>query len=195
LNKLIQDLKPTIALYAILQLILVVWWASLPKNGLRGLSIAASALSFLTSLTLCALSYVEHSKSLAPSALLNTYLVLSLIFDAVILRTQWLSPLNIAIRNIFTTSFVLKGIILVLEAKEKGQYVSNNDTIRTPEETSGLYSQGLFWWLNSIIMRGFRHILKPDGLYEVEEGMSSDGLNSRFWNTWNACEFRLNDRQ
>lgn len=172
----------------------MVWWASLPQNSLRGLSIAASTLSFLTSLILCALSYVEHSKSLAPSALLNAYLFLSLIFDAVILRTLWLSPLYVAIRNIFTTSFILKGIILLLEAKEKGQYV-NNGTLRTPEETSGLYSQGLFWWINSIIMRGFRHILRPDDLYEVDEGMASDGLNSRFWNTWNTCEFGLDAHQ
>lgn len=167
----------------------------MPQNGLRGLSIAASTLSFLTSLILCALSYVEHSKSLAPSALLNAYLFISIIFDAVILRTLWLSPLNIGIRDIFTTSFMLKAIILILEAKEKGKYVNNNDTPHTPEETSGLYSQGLFWWLNSIIMRGFRHILKPDDLYEIDEDMSSDFLNSTFWNTWTACEFRPKDRQ
>jgi hypothetical protein len=138
----------------------------------------------------CALSHVEHSKSLAPSPLLNAYLFLAYLFDAVMLRTLWLMPFDIPIRNIFTASFSMKGIILLLEAKEKREYFSNSDKQRSPEETSGLYSQGLFWWLNSIITHGFRHILKPDDLYEVDEAMSSEVLDTKFWKAWNSCEFR-----
>lgn len=139
----------------------------------------------------CALSYVEHSKSLAPSFLLNAYLILSLLFDAVMLRTLWLTPFNIAIRNLFTASFIMKGIILLLESKAKREYFSSSDKQRSLEETSGLYRQGFFWWLNTIIIYGFRHILKPDDLFEVNENMSAEVLDSKSWKAWNKCEFGL----
>jgi ATP-binding cassette, subfamily C (CFTR/MRP), member 1 len=137
----------------------------------------------------CELSYVEHSKSLAPSLVLNTYLFLSLLFDTVVLRTLWLTPFDIAIRNLFTASFIMKGIILLLEAMGKRKYLSSSDKQCSPKETSGLYSQGLFCWLNSIIVYGFRHILKPDDLYEVDEAMSTEVLDSTFWKAWIKCEF------
>lgn len=163
-------------------------WATFPDTGLRGPSIAASTLSFVTSLVFCALSYAEHSKSLAPSLLLNAYLFLSLVLDAVLLRTLWLTPFDTAIRNLFTASSIMKCIILLLEAKEKRAYFSSSDKQRSPEETSGLYSQGVFWWLNSIIIHGFRNILKPDDLYEVDEAMSTAVLDSKFWMAWNKCK-------
>lgn len=184
-------MKSAIALFAALQLTSIVLWATLPGIGLRSPSISASTLSFVTSLMFCALSYVEHSKSLAPSLLLNAYLFLSLLFDAVMLRTLWLTPFGIAIRNLFTTSFIMKGIILLLEVMGKRRYLSSSDKQRSPEETSGLYSQGLFWWFNSIIIHGFRHILKPDDLYEVDEAMSAEVLDSKFWKVWNECKFGL----
>ncbi len=185
---LIEPFKSAIALFAALQLTSLVLWATVPVKELRAASISACALSFVTSLMFCALSYVEHSKSLAPSLLLNAYLFISLLFDAVMLRTLWLTPLSIATRNLFTASFILKGIILLLEAKGKREYFSSSDKHRSPEESSSLYSQGLFWWLNSIIIHGFRHILKPEDLYEVDEAMSTEVLGLKFWKAWNECE-------
>ena len=105
------------------------------------------------------------------------------------LRTLWLTPFKIAIRNIFTASFIVKSVILLLEAKGKRKYFSSSDEQRSPEETSGLYSQGLFWWLNSIIIHGFHHILKPDDLHEVDQALSTEALDSKFWDAWNKCEF------
>jgi ATP-binding cassette subfamily C (CFTR/MRP) protein 1 len=114
-----DDSESVIALFAILQLTSIVLWATFPEIGLQVPSISASTLSFVTSLMFCALSYMEHSKSLAPSLVLNAYLFLSLPFDAVVLRTLWLTPFDVAIRNLFTASFIMKGIILLLEAMGK----------------------------------------------------------------------------
>jgi hypothetical protein len=115
--------------------------------------------------------------------------------DAVLLRTLWLTPFNIAIRNIFTGSFSLKGVILVLEGMEKQKYLKESDKHRSPEETNGLYNQSLLWWLNSIIMHGFRHILTPSDLYPLDEEMSSELLNTKFWKTWNGCELKTTSLQ
>jgi hypothetical protein len=61
----------------------------------------------------------------------------------------------------------------------------------SPEDTSGLYSQTFLWWLNSIIKQGFGHILKPADLCTLDETLSSEVLNSRFWQEWNKRTWDL----
>jgi len=143
----------------------------------------------VASLVLLGVSYLEHSKNLRPSALINAYLFFTVLFDIAIVRTLWLAFPSNAIRELFTASVAFKAVILVLEAKEKRDYVSTEGNLG-PEVTSGLYSQSLVWWLNSMIRQGYRHILKPTDLYPVDEGMSSENLNARFWAAWNRGESR-----
>ena len=170
-----------------MQLTLLVLWAT-DSQALRDASIVAAAFSFVDSVVFCLLSYKEHSRSLRPSVLLNTYLLASSLFDAVRLRTLWLMPYNSIIRIIFTTSFALKVVILLLEAREKRSYLNETDRQRGPEETSGLFSQSFFWWLNSVIRKGFRQILIVDDLYPIDKELLSEELGTRFWKAWNSCE-------
>lgn len=181
-----------IAAFAVFQLTLVVLWAAQLNLGrARAVYIAASCISFLASLMFCTLSYVEHGKSLKPSAILNAYLLVSVLLDAAILRTLWLTPyLSTSICAVFSLSFALKSILLLLEAKEKTTYVSA-DGMRNPEATSGLYSRGLCWWLNPLLIDGFRGLLKPNDLYALDEVMSASVLNERFWKVWNRGEQHL----
>jgi ATP-binding cassette subfamily C (CFTR/MRP) protein 1 len=182
--------QAAISLFAISQLILVVLWATEFTSGaLRSVSIASTSLSFVVSLIACALSYTEHSKSLSPSLILNAYLFVSLVLDGATLRTTWLSPLPASIRALITTSFTLKAAILILEAKEKREYILNVDHQHSPEDTSGLYSRGLFWWLNPLLLEGFHHLLKPSDLFPVADGMSAAVINERFWNNWDRGWF------
>lgn len=151
---------------------------------IQGPASTASSLSFVSSLMLLGISYLEHTKSLRPSTLINAYLFLTVLFDIAIVRTLWLAFPSNAIRELFTASFALKVVILILEAKEKRDYVVTDKSLG-PEETSGLYSQSLVWWLNSIIKQGYRYILKPTDLYPVDGSMSADKLNTAFWTAWN----------
>ncbi|KAF2495596.1 putative multidrug resistance protein [Lophium mytilinum] len=172
-----------IGIFASLQLATVVIWATQSHSDLRIASSAAAGLSFIASFFLCGLSYLEHSRSLRPSILLNAYLFITMILDAAMLRTLWLMPTSRLSRDIFTASFALKGVIVFLEAKEKRHYLLPG-TRGSPEDTSGLYNQTFLWWLNSIIKQGFRHILKPSDLYPMDESLSSEALNNRFWQEW-----------
>lgn len=150
-----------VVLFAALQLALVALWAtqSASLGQTRTASLAASCVSFVASLLLCALSYTEHARSLRPSSLLNVYLLVSILLDAAILRSFWLSGLSSPIRGLFTVSFAVRAALLVLEAVEKASYVSNrNYDQRNPEETSGLYNRGLFWWMNPLLVDGFRRL-------------------------------------
>ncbi|KAF2808069.1 uncharacterized protein BDZ99DRAFT_391725 [Mytilinidion resinicola] len=175
--------RTAIGIFASLQLATVVIWAIQSHSELRVASSVAASLSFVASLFLCRLSYLEHSRSLRPSILLNAYLFITMLLDAAMLRTLWLMSTSRLSRDIFTTSFALKGVIVFLEAKEKRHYLLSGGN-GSPEDTSGLYSQTFLWWLNSIIKQGFSHILKPTDLYPMDESLSSETLNNNFWQEW-----------
>lgn len=152
------------------------------------LAISAAALSFVDAFIFCMLSYTEHSKSLRPSALLGVYLFFSLLFDVARVRTLWLIGYDGGIRGIFTASLVMKVMILLLEAKEKRRYFNSSDRQKGPEETSGIFSQSVFWWLNNLIGRGFSKVLLMDDLYPIDEDLLSEKLGTSFRERWKTCK-------
>jgi hypothetical protein len=129
------------------------------------------------------LSHLEHSKSIRPSPLLNAYLFFSFLFDIAVLRTTWLALRHTTLNKLFTASFALKGVILLLESKEKRRYLHADNDL-APEETTGLYNQTFLIWMNNIIRQGYQHILRPMDLYSMDESMSAEALNDRFWKEW-----------
>ncbi|KAF2012008.1 multidrug resistance-like protein [Aaosphaeria arxii CBS 175.79] len=174
----------SIALFATLQLAIIILWATTKLHGIRTPATVASSLGFASSLALFALSYLEHSRSPRPSYILNAYLFISLLFDIVVLRTVWIAlPSFQPVRIVLTSSFALKTIILFLEAVEKRNYLRHPENL-APEETSGLYSQTFLWWMNSIIRDGYRRVLKPMDLYPVSQRMSSQVLSHQFNQEW-----------
>ncbi|KAK2021657.1 ABC transporter [Colletotrichum zoysiae] len=178
--------QAAIGILAVLQLVLVALWATHREAGrLRTVSVAASCASFAATVMFGGLSYIEHAKSLKPSSILNIYIFVSLVLDGAILRTVWLSHLSVAIAAVFSASFALKAAVMILEAKAKTRHLASAGRPCSPEETSGIYSRGLFWWLTPLLLTGFRRLLKPLDLFVLDESMSAAVLNERFWLYWN----------
>ncbi|PNP52062.1 hypothetical protein THARTR1_07271 [Trichoderma harzianum] len=162
---------------AALQLVLIALWATHDGPArLNSVSVAAACVSFASSLMSCALSYFEHGRSLGPSSLLNVFLLVSLLLDAAVLRTVWLSlstaAASASIRAVLTASFGLKAALLVLEAREKSGHVVGRQTL-APEETSGLYSRAVFAWVAPLLRTGFQRLLRPADLFALDEKMTS----------------------
>jgi hypothetical protein len=92
-----------------------------------GVFIAASVLKLVSALLMLALSVVDHSRSLRPSLLLNSYLFLTLLLEAAQTRTLFLSldsrP-ELTYSIIFCVALALKVGILVLEARQKTKWVT-----------------------------------------------------------------------
>ncbi|GFP53312.1 ABC multidrug transporter B [Trichoderma asperellum] len=169
---------------AALQLVLIALWAT--HHGparLNSVSVAAASICFISSLVSCALSYYEHARSLHPSSLLNLFLLVSLLLDAAVLRTVWLSLSTTSIQAVLTVSFALKTTLLVLEAREKADHIVGRPTL-APEEMSGLYSRAVFAWVAPLLRTGFRRLLRPADLFPLDEEMSISSLSERFWWHW-----------
>ncbi|KAF5623502.1 multidrug resistance-associated 1 [Fusarium tjaetaba] len=176
-----------ITLLAVLHLVLVVLWATRPSNSrLDRVSVAAACVSFASSLMSCVLSRVEHAKSPRPSSLLSLFLAVSLLLDVALLRTLWLVPMGAAIPAVFTAAFALKAIIVVLEGWSKAQYLVAGSGPHSPEVTAGLYARAVFAWVTPLLLTGFRKLLRPMDLFELDEEMSSAGLIDGFWKHWHT---------
>lgn len=170
-------------------LLLVLW--SLEPIERTGAAVSAAALSLLDTVAFCFLSYVEHGRNIRPSTVLGTYVFFSLIFDIVRVRTLWLIGQDTNEARVFTTSVVLKVCILCLEVKEKRDYLTGEDRFRGPEELSGVLSRGLFYWVNELIVRGYRKVLSLEDLYPLDDQLSAKILEERFSKRWEICRFDL----
>ncbi|OAG06384.1 P-loop containing nucleoside triphosphate hydrolase protein [Paraphaeosphaeria sporulosa] len=170
-----------------LQLATLVLWATDTQLRARTPALVGSAFAFIAFLLSCPLSYLEHTRAIRPSALLNIYLFVTLFFDAAVLRTLWLMPsLASSICEIYTALFAIKVALMFLEAQEKAKYDDAKEI--NPEAFSGIYSQGLFWWLNKLIWAGAKHLLSPADLYSVSSDMTSEVLGSNLWDRWTDNE-------
>ncbi|KAF4977469.1 hypothetical protein FZEAL_6033 [Fusarium zealandicum] len=178
----------TIALLAVLHLVLVVLWATRPSSTrLDRVSVAAACVSFASSLMSCVLSYAEHAKSPRPSSLLNAFLLVSLLLDVALLRTLWLafpSAVNTAIPAVFTAAFSLKAVLVVLEGWSKAPYLIGGAGLHSPEVTAGLYARAVFAWVLPLLTTGFQRLLRPMDLFRLDESMGAAGLNEAFWGHW-----------
>lgn len=118
------------------------------------MQIAAAVLVVLDAFSICLLSWLEHSRSLRPSSLLGTYLLFTLLLDCARTRTAWRLG-NRTSGSLLATSDIVKFILIFLEARQKQSSFSKGGKEVGPEDTSGMYSRSLFWWLNGLLRSGF----------------------------------------
>lgn len=129
------------------------------------------------------LSLVDHSKSARPSVLLSSYLFLTLLLDAAQARTLFLSSggrPELTYSSIFSAALALNVGILLLEARRKSRWVSWDEKEHSPEETSGIFSLGVFFWLNNIFLEGYRKVLTIKDLYPLDSSLNSELLHQEF---------------
>ncbi|KAL1621164.1 hypothetical protein SLS54_005659 [Diplodia seriata] len=137
-------------LYAISSTLLFALWANLDTYK-TNTSIASSCVEFLSSWCIVLLSRLEHSRAVRPSHLLQFFLLVLFICDAVRLRTLFLMHYEATLVSCTSVHTALTGMLLLLESLSKTDLlVSDADRGRSPEELIGLFGQKLFWYLNDL---------------------------------------------
>ncbi|KAL7953090.1 P-loop containing nucleoside triphosphate hydrolase protein [Trichoderma compactum] len=175
---------PKLVAYAALislQLSLLVVW-SVHHEALTRASLAAATLSLADGIALSVLSYLEHRRSIRPSSIILVYLVFSIAFDAVQCRTLWLLKTNV-LAPVTTATLACKLVVFLLELGEKRHILLYPWNNLTPETTSSIINRSLFWWLNDLLLRGFRTPLYTDTLYEIDDSMKSERLFHKLQDT------------
>jgi ATP-binding cassette subfamily C (CFTR/MRP) protein 1 len=154
------------------QLVTLVFYVS-PAAPFIRTTIASQTLAVAVILGLSGLSFLEHERSLRSSDGINVYLFFSITFDAVQVRTLWLrldSPKLVAAA---TVCLALKLVILGFEAQGKKKYLFRKYQSLAPETLSGVFARRCFWWLNGMLMRGYKIVIRPDQLEDIKEDFAS----------------------
>ncbi|KAM0429989.1 hypothetical protein ACHAPT_005995 [Fusarium lateritium] len=180
-----------IAVYTICQLTALLCWVLGPLPAPKS-QIAAAVLVFVNGFSLALLSYVEHTRSVRPSTLINVYLFLTFFFDCVIARTLWLVEGTNLIAKVFTATVVIKFAVLVSEAWEKRSILRAQYQSLSPESTSGILGRSVFWWLNPLMKIGFGRPLTEQDLYAIDTSLSSRRLIARAQECWSSANHSKN---
>ncbi|KAI0505431.1 putative ABC multidrug transporter [Xylaria bambusicola] len=171
-----------IATYVVLELLLLVL-STVGTLHVTRLFVAASALKLVSALFMMALSVIDHSRSPRPSVLLSSYLFLTLILDGAQARTLFLSSGDrpeITYSSIFIATIALKLSIFLLESQQKSKWISWDMREHSPEETSGIFSLGVYFWLNRLFLSGYSKVLKVKDLYPLDSTLDAKLLHERF---------------
>jgi hypothetical protein len=165
------------------QIAFLICWTQSPAVATKA-SLPAAALSFVASISLLGLSYVEHVYSYRPSTVLNLFLLFSVLFDAVRTRTLWLQGYNrpAAITALIAT--VVKIAMLAVEAIEKRGFLRPEYRDLPSEVTSGVFSHWFFSWQLSLFQLGYSHHLEIESLFPLEKHFKSSYLQNLLQNAW-----------
>lgn len=127
---------------------------------------------------------LKHIRSIRPSFLVSAYFFITLLLGLSIVRTAWLLPGHLAYSALLSTSLLVKLLFLVLNNIEKRKWLIPSEKDKSTESVSGLFSRGLFTWLNGLLRKGHSASLTVDTLPAIHEKLLSSTLSIRFANSW-----------
>jgi hypothetical protein len=165
-----------------LQLALSVLWTQ--SSAATKVSVAAAVLGLLSAVLLCGLSYTEHTRSIRPSTVISMYLAISILFDAVQVRTLWLLDDAKTLAVLSTAALVTKITMFLVEIQGKRSFLLEAWSQGSPEATSGIINRGFFWWVNELLVWGFKGSLNMVSLYETDEELKSQRLLHQMLAAW-----------
>lgn len=173
------------AVFAALQLAVLVLWSLLPESRRTSTAIPDAVVRLVSAITVGLISKISHSRSIRPSTPLAVFLALTVLFDVAIARTLWLTRAEQPrLPAVFTAAVAAKIILLVLEACEKTSVVS-------AESRSSIYSRSFFWWLGPLLLKGYRSTLGLKDLDQLEDPLASERLCENMKEAWEQGKYSV----
>ncbi|KAH8655479.1 putative ATP-binding cassette transporter [Xylariales sp. PMI_506] len=134
-------------------------------------SIPDAALAAIATCFILLLSHFEHLRSRRPSSLLICYLALTVLLHAARVRTLWLDDIT-GLAAVVSSSLAIRILVLVLECTTKrGVLIIQNDANLPAEVLAGVISRTVFQWLNSVLIKGYRQLLRPEDIGPIDEAL------------------------
>lgn len=154
------------------------------------LALAAASMSLLASISTLGIIYVAHIYSLLPSSFLSLFLSLTMLFDIVMARSCFRRPVlsNNGALQIATLALKLALISLEEVPKRSLFYEKQNRDSMSREQVAGFWNRATFFWINKLMIAGFREDLTFDSLPEIGEEFDSVRLFDKFSPKWNSSK-------
>lgn len=150
-------------------------------------SIVANALVLALTLGLIFLSHLHHLRRVRPSSILVLWLALTLVFDVARCRTLWAIESAESAAAAFSVSVGIKAVLLVLESLEKRHLLLPEYKNLPLESTAGELNQWFAWWINPVLIRGYRKQLSLGTLQDVDQSLLTGEDGSGLHVRWVSC--------
>lgn len=150
------------------------------------MTVAASALSCLSSAALLPLLYMEHRRSVRSSSMVGLFLSVTMLFDATRARSYGMRGDLGRLAALAGLEAAWKlGVLLLEEVSKKSLVRSDEDRLALgPEMTSGFWNRSLFVWLNEMLLLGFKNAISVNDLPEMGQSFESELLHEQFQQEW-----------
>ncbi|KAE8407397.1 multidrug resistance-associated protein [Aspergillus pseudonomiae] len=169
----------------VVQITLVALGARQPTIRRRE-SLAGAILELVAGLAVVIITDLEHIRSIRPSFLVSAYLFATILCDLVRVRNAWLLSDSQAYAGCLSLSLTIKLLLLILENVEKRKWLKPSQKMRSSESLSGLFSRGLFAWLNGLLWKGYSMLLSENSLPRIHEKLASRDLSAQFAESWTS---------
>jgi len=143
-------------------------------------SLAAGALAIAGTGVAIIVSLYEHTRSVAPSSILQTYFLMVILLDMARTRTLWLIG-NSSSAIILSLTLGCEILTFSLESVWKTNYLTIDTSA---EEQSGLWERALFSWLLSTFLRGYSGTLSLICLPIIDSKLDSRVLHRKLVEIW-----------
>ncbi|KAL7660671.1 hypothetical protein ACMYSQ_000121 [Aspergillus niger] len=172
--------KPlAVSLYTVLRLASLILWSRTPIRVRT--SIAAEVIYFVTAFPLAWWSYRLHRTAVAPSLFLSLFLSVTIVFQAVRIRSLWLMQRDTGLAIVETISLAVTVVLARAEARTKPHHLPTAALATlSREQLSGLYGRGLFLWLARTLWDGNKRSLKYSDLFGMYDAATAGHNNTRF---------------
>jgi len=150
------------------------------------ISILCASLDIANVIGVILLILVEHRRTIRPSSVLSLYLFASAVISSIHIRSALLRRQGLSVPRLLSAVIVLDLGLLALESWPRSLYLKDAEKY-SPEELAGLFSRGIFWWVNLLLRLGSHKILKIDDLYPLNQAFLSQGINQRISRIWGRC--------
>ncbi|RDK41575.1 ABC transporter [Aspergillus phoenicis ATCC 13157] len=167
--------------FAAIQTAILVSWTSGDEPTTRT-TVPAAALSLVAAVALGLAAHFEHTRSVKPPLIIEIYLLFTIAFDAVRLRTLWGMGYHGHIFKLSTIFVIWKVVLLVQEAwpRELGSLEQSY----SPEEKVGWINRRMFWWVNPLLFLGSKKDLQADDLFILNRSLQSEVCSKSFSEVW-----------
>ncbi|KAL3262061.1 hypothetical protein ABHI18_003168 [Aspergillus niger] len=172
--------KPlAVSLYTVLRLASLILWSRTPIRVRT--SIAAEVIYFVTAFPFAWWSYRLHRTAVAPSLFLSLFLSVTIVFQAVRIRSLWLMQRDTGLAIVETISLAVTVVLARAEARTKPHHLPTAALATlSREQLSGLYGRGLFLWLARTLWDGNKRSLKYSDLFGMYDAATAGHYNTRF---------------
>ncbi len=176
--------KATVAVgMATVQLASVIFWFKSPLNS--SVAEAAAILYFLGSIGVIIITYASHTYFLQPVLFLASYLNVTLLLDLATIYTYYHRTGLDTIARLTCSLPALKFFLLALEeTPQRSLIIAGNRDQLGREITAGFWNRATFFWVNPLLLFGFRHVIHNGDLSDIGEQFDSKQLYQKLKVSW-----------